>query len=54
MDGDLMFAVLPIISLFFYMAPVVFIIWFLFKILKLQEEKNRILKEIATKLDTLK
>jgi flagellar biogenesis protein FliO len=41
-------AFLPII---FFLGPVVFVIWFLVKFLKIQQEKNQILRAIADKLD---
>ena len=41
--GDIMFSFLPLISILFYLVPVVFIVWFLLKFLKIQEEKNTIL-----------
>ncbi|WP_338786356.1 hypothetical protein [Metabacillus sp. FJAT-53654] len=51
MTGDVILALFPIITFLFYIAPVVFIIWFLLKFLKIQQEKNRILKNISDKLD---
>lgn len=51
MNGDAIFALFPIISILFYIAPVVFVIWFLLKFLKIQQEKNLILKNISDKLD---
>lgn len=51
MSGDAIFAFFPIISILFYIAPVVFVIWFLLKLLKIQQEKNLILKDISDKLD---
>lgn len=53
MTGDSMFAILPFLSIFFYLAPVVFIIWFLIKFLNIQQEKNKILSTISDKLDKL-
>lgn len=49
--GDAFFTIIPLISFIFYIAPVVFVIWFLIKILKVQQEKNEILRTIAEKLD---
>lgn len=49
--GDAFFTIFPIITIFFYIAPVVFVIWFLIKFLKIQQEKNEILKSIAEKID---
>lgn len=43
--------IFPIITIFFYIAPVAFVIWFLIKFLKIQQEKNEILKSIAEKID---
>ena len=53
MNGDALFTIFPLVSILFYLAPVVFIIWFLIKFLKLQQEKNKILKTISDKLDKL-
>lgn len=53
MTGDAIFTFIPLLSIFFYLAPVVFLIWFLYKFLKLQQEKNKILKTISDKLDKL-
>ncbi|WP_018393095.1 hypothetical protein [Bacillus sp. 37MA] len=51
MTGDAVFAIFPILTIFFYIAPVVFVIWFLFKLLKIQEERNAFLRDISKKLD---
>lgn len=53
MTGDSVFAMLPILSILFYIAPIVFVIWFLIKFLKIQQEKNKILSSISDKLDRL-
>lgn len=53
MTGDSLFAILPILSVLFYIIPVVFIVWFMIKFLKIQQEKNRILSTISDKLDKL-
>lgn len=53
MTGNTIFAIFPILTIFFYIAPVVFIIWFLIKFLKIQQEKNKILRAISDKLDKL-
>ncbi|MFT8322190.1 MAG: hypothetical protein ABF649_14925 [Bacillus sp. (in: firmicutes)] len=53
MRGDIIFSLFPLLTIFLYGVPVLFVIWFLLKILKLQKEKNSILKEIANKLDKL-
>ncbi|AHN20417.1 Uncharacterised protein [Lysinibacillus sphaericus] len=50
MDSTLI-AFLPLLSLFIYIAPVIFIIWFLLKFLKVQQEQVQILKRISDKLD---
>ncbi len=49
--GSTLFAFLPLLSLFIYIAPVIFIIWFLLKFLKIQQEQVQILKRISDKLD---
>ncbi|WP_199484505.1 hypothetical protein [Peribacillus glennii] len=51
MNGDELFAFFPIFTIFFYIAPIVFIIWFLLKFLKIQQEKNMILRDISEKLN---
>ncbi|WP_309087273.1 hypothetical protein [Domibacillus sp.] len=53
MNGDAFFTIFPIVSLLFYIAPVVFVFWFLIKFLKVQQEKNQILRSISNKLDKL-
>ena len=50
MTGDSVFLFLPIL---FYIAPVIFVIWFMIKFLKVQQEKNKILRTISDKLDKL-
>jgi flagellar biogenesis protein FliO len=50
MTGDSVFLFLPIL---FYIAPVVFVIWFMIKFLRIQQEKNKILSTISDKLDKL-
>ncbi|WP_180955321.1 hypothetical protein [Peribacillus deserti] len=52
MNGDAILAVFPFLTLLFYIAPVIFIIWFLVRMIRLQEEKNKILRNISEKLDT--
>ena len=51
MTGNAILAFLPILTMFFYLVPVVFVIWFLVKFLKIQQEKNDILRTIADKLN---
>ena len=51
MTGNAILAFLPILTMFFYFVPVVFVIWFLVKSLKIQQEKNDILRTIADKLN---
>ncbi len=51
MNSDIIFALFPIITILFYIAPFVFVIWFLLKFLKIQQEKNQILRKISDKLD---
>lgn len=53
MGYDSVLAFLPIITILFYIAPVVFVIWFMIKLLKIQQEKNKILRTISDKLDKL-
>lgn len=53
MAGDAFFAGFPILTLFFYIAPIIFLVWFLIRFLKIQQEKNQILKAISEKLDKL-
>ncbi|WP_191561263.1 hypothetical protein [Metabacillus idriensis] len=52
MNGDAIFALFPIITILFYIAPIVFVIWFLLKLIKIQQEKNHILRKISDKLDS--
>ncbi len=37
-----------------YIIPIVFVVWYLFYFLKLQKEKNNLLKTISDKLDNIK
>jgi flagellar biogenesis protein FliO len=53
MTGDSVFTMLPILSILFYLGPVLFVIWFLIKFLNIQQEKNKILSNISDKLDKL-
>lgn len=46
-----MFTLLPIISLLIYLIPIVFIGWFLLRYLKIQEQKNEILRTIADRMN---
>ncbi|WP_196426681.1 hypothetical protein [Lysinibacillus cavernae] len=49
---EILFGVLPVfILLFFYLVPVVFIVWFVFKIINSQKEQTEILLRIADKLE---
>lgn len=43
----------PLISIFFYLVPIIFIIWFLVKFINIQQERNKILHSISEKLDQL-
>jgi hypothetical protein len=47
------FSIIPIITILFYVGLVSFIIWFLIKLIKTQQERNNILKTISEKLDKL-
>jgi len=51
MTGDVIFTIFPLLAIFFYIAAVVFVIWFLLRFLKIQKERNTILREISDKLD---
>jgi len=46
-----LFIFLPILL---YLIPIAFIVWYLIYFLKLQKEKNNILKNISDKLENLK
>lgn len=49
---ELIFALLPLVGIFiFYLIPAIFIIWFLFKLIKIQQEQTEILKSISDKLN---
>jgi len=37
----------------FYLVPIIFVVLFLVKFLKMQQERNKILKTISDKLDKL-
>ncbi|WP_197280053.1 hypothetical protein [Bacillus sp. FJAT-27251] len=50
MSEDTIFAFLPILTILFYLAPIVFVIWFLVNFLKIQKERNTILKSISDKM----
>lgn len=54
MMNNSLLTIFPLVSLLFYLVPIVFIIWFLLKFLKIQQEKNAILKTISEKLDKMK
>ncbi|MBN8193014.1 hypothetical protein JI667_12755 [Bacillus sp. NTK074B] len=53
MSNDIFFSIIPLLTLLIYLAPVVFIIWFLLRFLKIQTEKNEILRSIDKKLNKL-
>ncbi|WP_409292642.1 hypothetical protein [Peribacillus sp. SCS-37] len=53
MHGDALFTIVPFIWLLFYIAPVVFIVWFLLKLLRLQKEKKDIMQTIALELQRM-
>lgn len=48
---DTRLSILPILSLLFTFIPFVFVIWFMIKLIILQKERNRLLANIADKLD---
>ncbi|WP_174234294.1 hypothetical protein [Bacillus sp. V59.32b] len=45
-------AFIPILTLLFTLAPLVFAVWFALRFLKIQTEQNAILKKISDKMDT--
>ncbi len=49
-----LFTIAPLIAILFNIAVIVFVIWYLIRFLKLQQERNTILKSISEKLDSLK
>ncbi|WP_171778164.1 hypothetical protein [Priestia megaterium] len=51
MQGDAIFILLRILILCLYIVPIVLIIWYAIKLLKLQQEKVKILRAISQKLD---
>jgi len=53
MNSYAFISLIPIITLLLWLAPVIFIVWFLLKFLKVQQEKNNILKNISDKLDKM-
>jgi hypothetical protein len=55
MKGDIFMTatLVTIFPLLISVAPIVFVIWFLIKMIKIQQEKNIILKSISDKLDKL-
>ncbi|WP_155010233.1 hypothetical protein [Priestia megaterium] len=53
MGGDILFSFMRFLSIFLYIAPIIFIVWFSIRFLKIQKERNKILNSIANKLDKL-
>ncbi|WP_185183576.1 hypothetical protein [Priestia endophytica] len=53
MTGDTLFIIFRILTLCLYIAPIIFVIWFLIRCLKIQQENNKILRTISDKLDKL-
>lgn len=53
MGGDILFGFMRFLSIFLYIAPIIFIVWLSIKFLKIQKERNKILNSIADKLDKL-
>ena len=43
-------AIMSFLGLFFYVAVIGFVVWVAITIIKTQQERNRILKEISVKL----
>ncbi|MFJ7886838.1 hypothetical protein ACIQYL_01970 [Lysinibacillus xylanilyticus] len=49
---EILFGIIPILFvLIIYLGPVVFIVWFVLKIIKIQKEQTEILLRIADKLE---
>lgn len=49
---ELLLGIIPIfLLLFFYLVPVIFIVWFLLKFINLQKEQTEILRNISDKLN---
>lgn len=49
---EMFFALIPLFGMFmFYIVPAAFIIWFLIKFIKIQQEQTEILKSISEKLN---
>lgn len=46
--------VLALTSILFYLIPIVFIVWVVISFLRTQKERNRLLRDISLKLDTVK
>lgn len=53
MGGDILFSFMRFLIIFLYIAPIIFIVWFSIRFLKIQKERNKILNSIADKLDKL-
>ncbi|MEY9980092.1 hypothetical protein [Lysinibacillus sp. RC79] len=43
--------ILPILSLLLFLIPFVLVIWYMFKSINLQKERNKILRDISDKLN---
>ncbi|TDX98058.1 UNVERIFIED_CONTAM: hypothetical protein BJ099_11885 [Lysinibacillus xylanilyticus] len=49
---EILFGIIPILFvLIIYLGPIVFIVWFAIKIIKIQKEQTEILLRIADKLE---
>jgi len=53
MNGNFIYGIFSIITILCYIAPAIFIIWFIVKFLKVQNERNLILKSISANIDKL-
>ncbi len=46
-----LFTIAQIVTLLFNIAVIVFVIWYLMRFIRIQQERNNILKSILDKLD---
>ncbi|MGX9134075.1 hypothetical protein ACWV26_06795 [Rummeliibacillus sp. JY-2-4R] len=52
--GDAFVLFIPLLIFFFCIATIIFVIRYLMKFLKVQQEKNELLRTIVDKIDKLK
>lgn len=48
------FDILPLLGLLSYLIPIVLVSWFLITFIKIQKERNSILRDISLKLESNK